>query len=228
MGRRIASTELDLKFGGSNIDLDSMAREAIQTFDLNRNPPLPAGFRDQVNADFMANKPKFIVGHSVFKNAGTEIALEGEMTFSGYKPDANFTVDIAGYDKIIESLKMAARSDSEAARYFPFVLAAQGFGKKLPDGRLEWIINAKADGSLVVNGSMLSPPIAQVQAQIRALEGVAQSADKRLAGQSSRSPPAYQCGRCRFPACHHLAVVMVFPYQKYETILLFRSNGDFP
>jgi len=105
----------------------------------------------------MANKPKFIVGHSVFKNAGTEVALEGEMTFPGYKPDANLTFDVAGYDKIIESFQVAARSDSEAARYFPFVLAAQGFAKKLPDGRLEWIINAKADGSLVVNGTMLKP-----------------------------------------------------------------------
>ena len=150
-------TELDLKFGGSNIDLDSMAREAIQTFDLNRNPPLPAGFRDQVKADFMANTPKFIVGHSVFKNAGTEIALEGEMTFPAYKPDANFTVDVAGYDKIIGILQVAARSSPEAAQYFPFVLAAQGFAKKLPDGRLEWIINAKSDGSVMVNGTMLKP-----------------------------------------------------------------------
>jgi len=150
-------TDLDLRFGGFNIDLDSMARKAIAAFDLNKNPQLPAGFRDQVNADFMANKPKFIVGHSVFKNAGTEVALEGEMTFPGYKPDANLTFDVAGYDKIIESFQVAARSDSEAARYFPFVLAAQGFAKKLPDGRLEWIINAKADGSLVVNGTMLKP-----------------------------------------------------------------------
>jgi hypothetical protein len=151
-------TELDLKFGGSNINLDSMARKAIETFDLNRNPPLPADFGDQIEADFMANTPKFIVGHSVFKNGGTEIALEGEMTFPGKKPAASFTFDVAGYDKIIESLQVAAKSDSEAAQYFTGALAIKGFAKTLPDGRLEWVINTKADGSVTVNGAMLKGP----------------------------------------------------------------------
>ncbi|BCG88016.1 hypothetical protein MesoLj113c_41260 [Mesorhizobium sp. 113-3-9] len=154
---KLLPTEFDLKFGGANIDLYSMTRKAIETFDLNKDPPLPADFGDQIKADFMANMPKFIVEHSVFKNGDTEIALQGEVTFPGNKPDADFTVDVAGYDKIVESLKVSARSESEAAQYLPFVLAAQGFAKKLPDGRLEWVIDAKSDGSVMVNGGMLKP-----------------------------------------------------------------------
>lgn len=153
----ILPTELDLKFGGSNIDLDSMARKTIATFDLGKNPPLPAGFRDQIKADFMANTPKFIVGHSLFKNGGTEIALEGEVTFPGQKPDATMTVDVAGYDKIVATLQTAAKTEPEAARYFPFALAVKGFAKTLPDGRMEWVINAKPDGSVMVNGAILKP-----------------------------------------------------------------------
>ncbi|RUY48543.1 hypothetical protein, partial [Mesorhizobium sp. M7A.F.Ca.CA.001.12.1.1] len=40
-------TDVDLNFGGANIDLDSMAKKAIEAFDLNKNPPLPAEFGEQ-------------------------------------------------------------------------------------------------------------------------------------------------------------------------------------
>lgn len=150
-------TDIDLNFGGANIDLDSMAKKAIETLDLNKNPPLPEDFGDQISADFLAKTPKAVIGHSTLKNKDIEIALEGEMTFPGEKPDASVTVDIAGYDKIVEALQTAAKTDPEAAQYFPMVLAVKGFGKMLPDGRIEWAINAKPDGSVTVNGAMLKP-----------------------------------------------------------------------
>lgn len=150
-------TDIDLSFGGANMDLDSLARKAIEAFDLDQDPPLPAGFGDTLTADFMAKGPKVVIGHSTVKNADIEIAMEGDMTFPGMKPEANLTIDIAGFDKIVESLQTAAKSEPEAAQYFPVVLAAKGFGKTLPDGRLEWVINAKADGSVTVNGAMLKP-----------------------------------------------------------------------
>lgn len=148
-------TDLDLNFGGANIDLDSMAKKTIDTLDLNNNPPLPEDFGDQISADFLAMTPKVVLGHSTVKNGNIEIALEGEMTFPGEKPDASLTVDIAGYEKIVETLQNAAKTDPEAAQYFPMVLAVKGFGKTLPDGRVEWVINAKPDGSVLVNGAML-------------------------------------------------------------------------
>ena len=131
-----------------------MAKKTIETFDLNKNPPLPEDFGDQISADFLAKTPKAVIGHSTLKNKDIEIALEGEMTFPGEKPDASMTVDIAGYDKIVEALQTAAKTDPEAAQYFPMVLAVKGFGKTLPDGRVEWVINAKPDGSVAVNGAM--------------------------------------------------------------------------
>lgn len=159
-------TDIDLNFGGADMDLDSMAKKAIEAFDLNQNPPLPAGFGDTLTADFMAKAPKVVIGHSTMRNADIEIALEGDMTFPGMKPEANLTIDIAGYDKIVESLQTAAKSEPEAAQYFPMVLAIKGFGKTLPDGRLEWVINSKADGSVTVNGAMLKPadPVANDEA----------------------------------------------------------------
>lgn len=148
-------TDIDVNFGGANIDLDSMARKTIEAFDLNQDPPLSADFGDKLTADFMAKTPKIVIGHSTMRNNDIEIALEGEVTFPGEKSDASMTVDIAGYDKIVEALQTGARTDPQAARYFPMVLAIRGFGKTLPDGRLEWVVNAKPDGSVLVNGAML-------------------------------------------------------------------------
>lgn len=150
-------TDIDLNFGGANIDLDSMAKKAIEAFDLNKNPPLSAEFGEQLKTDFMAKTPKVVIGHSTIKNKDTEIALEGEMTFPGEKPEANVTVDVAGFDKIVEGLQEAAKSEPEVAQYVPVALMVKGFGKTLTDGRMEWVVNAKPDGSVIVNGVMLKP-----------------------------------------------------------------------
>ncbi|RWH75499.1 hypothetical protein [Mesorhizobium sp.] len=151
-------TEIDLNFGGANIDLDTMAKKAIEAFDLNKQPPLSDEFGKALVADFKAKNPKVVIGHSTVKNGDIEVALEGEMTFPGEKPDATLTVDVAGYDKIVDALKAGAKSDEQMAQAFPFALAVKGFGKTLPDGRLEWMINTKADGSVAVNGAMLKGP----------------------------------------------------------------------
>ncbi|PBC11848.1 hypothetical protein [Mesorhizobium sp. WSM3859] len=151
-------TEIDLNFGGANIDLDTMAKKAIEAFDLNKEPPLSDEFGKALVADFKAKNPKVVIGHSTVRNGDIEVALEGEMTFPGEKPDATVTIDVAGYDKIVDALKEGAKSDEQMAQAFPFALAVKGFGKTLPDGRLEWVINTKADGSVAVNGAMLKGP----------------------------------------------------------------------
>lgn len=150
-------TDIDLNFGGANIDLDSMAKKAIDAFDLNQNPPLSAEFGDTLTADFLAKTPKVVIGHSTVKNANMEVAVEGEMTFPDEKPEANLKVDIGGYDKIVETLQAAAKSDPDAAQYVPMALVVKGFAKTLPDGHLEWVVNTKADGSVTVNGVMVKP-----------------------------------------------------------------------
>ncbi|MBA1144229.1 hypothetical protein [Mesorhizobium neociceri] len=150
-------TDLELNVGGANIDLDTMAKKAIEAFDLNKDPPLSDEFGNALAADFMANNPKIVLGHSIVKNGSVEVTMEGEMTFPGMKPDATMTVDVAGYDKIVQAVQAAAKTDPQAAEIFPATLAVKGFAKTLPDGRLEWVVVAKADGSIIVNGAMLKP-----------------------------------------------------------------------
>lgn len=152
-------TDLDLNFGGANIDLDTMAKKAIEAFDLNKNPPLSQEIGDGLKKEFLANGPKIVIGHSTVKGGGAEIALEGDMTFpDGEKPDANVTIDVTGYDKIVAALQEAAKTDPQASQAFTGALAIKGFAKTLPDGRIEWVINARHDGSVTVNGAMLKGP----------------------------------------------------------------------
>ena len=152
-------TDIDLNFGGANIDLDTMAKKAIEAFDLNKMPALSPEFGDELKAGFLANGPKVVIGHSTIKNGAAEIALEGDMTFpDGEKPDANVTIDVTGYDKIVASLQEAAKTDPQASQAFTGALAIKGFAKTLPDGRIEWVINARHDGSVTVNGAMLKGP----------------------------------------------------------------------
>jgi acylphosphatase len=152
-------TDIDLNFGGANIDLDTMAKKAIEAFDLNKMPALSPEFGDELKAGFLANGPKVVIGHSTIKNGAAEIALEGDMTFpDGEKPDANVTIDVTGYDKIVAALQEAAKTDPQASQAFTGALAIKGFAKTLPDGRIEWVINAKHDGSVSVNGAMLKGP----------------------------------------------------------------------
>ena len=81
------------------------------------------------------------------------------MTFpDGEKPDANVTIGVAGYDKIVAALQEAAKTDPQASQAFTGALAIKGFAKTLPDGRIEWVINARHDGSVTVNGAMLKGP----------------------------------------------------------------------
>ena len=151
-------TDIELNFGGANLDLDTMARKSIDAFDLTKEPPLPAEFGDQIGAEFLAKSPKVLIEPSVIKNKDTEIAFKGEVRFPydkpdpTKKPDVDMTVTVSGYDKIVETLQEASKTTPDASNAVAAALAMKGFAKTLPDGRIEWVVNGKSDGSVIVNG----------------------------------------------------------------------------
>jgi hypothetical protein len=157
-------TEFDLNVSGVGFNVDSMANKLIESFDLNRDPPIPDEVGDQIAAEFMANPPKVVISKSTVKNSGTEVTAEGEVTFPGGKPLADITFEVAGYDKIVEAVKQSASSQPEMSQVLAVALAAKGFAKTQPDGRLRWELVVKGDGSVSVNGVTLKGPD-QVQPQ---------------------------------------------------------------
>ena len=150
-------TELDLNFSGTNLDLDVPARKLIDALDVNQEPPVPVAVTDEIAATFMADPPKLVLSRSTIRNADTEISAEGEMTFTGGKPVMNATIEAAGFDKAVATLQAAAPTDQQVAEMLPALAMVKGFGKALPDGRLQWAVNVRADGSVFVNGTMIKP-----------------------------------------------------------------------
>jgi len=157
-------TEFDLNVSGVGFNLDGMAHKLIDNLDLNRDPPVPQEVSDQIAAEFIANPPKVVISKSTVKNADTEVSAEGEMTFPAGKPQANIAVEVAGYDKVVDAVKQSASSQPEMSQVLAVALAAKGFAKTQPDGRLRWELTVKPDGSVSVNGVTLKGPD-QVQPQ---------------------------------------------------------------
>lgn len=151
-------TDLDLNVSSVGFNLEAAARKVIDGLDLNRDPMLPDEVVGGIAADFKTSPPKVVISRSTARNADTELAVEGEVTFPAAKPEANLTVEIAGFDKMIEKLHAASKSEPKVAQYVPMALVAKGFGKALPDGRTQWVVQAKADGSVSVNGVRLKGP----------------------------------------------------------------------
>ena len=135
-----------------------MARKLIDALDLNREPPVPEEVTAAIGAEFMAKPPKVVISRSTVKGGDTEVAAEGEVTFVGGMPEANVAFEVAGYDSVIETVKQAANDQPEFGQYLAFALAAKGFAKTLPEGRLRWEFLVKADGSVNVNGVQLKGP----------------------------------------------------------------------
>lgn len=157
----LAPTDLDLNLGITNLNLEGISRKAIESMDLNMDPPLTEQVRNEIQAEFMGNMPKIIMNPSTIKNADTQFSMQGDLIFVGgntEKPEMNATIDATGYDKMVEVLQKASATDPQAQQAFPVALAVKGFGKTLPDGRLQWVVNVKADGSVMVNGGMIKGP----------------------------------------------------------------------
>ncbi|BCH20361.1 hypothetical protein [Mesorhizobium sp. L-8-3] len=130
----------------------------IDSFDLNRDAVVPDEVGAEIAADFLARPPKLVIAPSSMKNRDTQVSLAGEVTFVGTEPNADVTVDVAGFDKMFENLQAASKQAPELSQYLPMALIAKGFAKPQPDGSLRWKVVRKADGSVSINDVQLKGP----------------------------------------------------------------------
>lgn len=154
----ILPTDVTLHFGGANLNFDGPARKYIDAMDINNDPPISDAVSEEIKAEFLASNPKMTVTNTSIRNKDTEFTIVGEATFPNEKPDVTATIEASGFDKLEDALKNAAGSDPMAAQAFPAVLAAKGFAKTQADGKLQWVVEARPDGSVLVNGTMLKGP----------------------------------------------------------------------
>lgn len=151
-------TDVSLNFGVRNLNSEEPIRLLVDALDLDRQPPIPDAVGQDILAGFLGDPPVFVMERSLIRNGDIEIAMTGEMPFSLGKPNLTATIEMAGFETAASALQAAAAVDPEAQQVFPFVLAAQGLGRKLEDGRLQWNVEVNGDGSVVVNGARLKGP----------------------------------------------------------------------
>ncbi len=151
-------TDVELSFGTAGIDLDTITRGAIKEMDLNKEKPLSDEFTENTAAAFMLNPPKIVISKSLVRTVDAELTVEGEVTFATLKPQSRTTWEMAGFDKLVDRLNKASEEEPEIKNYIVFVKLAKDFGNELPDGRIQWIVDQKSDGSIQVNGNAVKGP----------------------------------------------------------------------
>jgi hypothetical protein len=151
-------TDINLNLDGVGFDFDGIVKKLVDNLDLNKTPPIPDEVGGEIAANFLAKPPKLVIAPSSVKNGDTQVSLAGEVSFVGTEPDADVTVDVAGFDKMVENLQTASKQAPELSQYLPMALIAKGFAKTQPDGSLRWKVVRKADGSVSVNSVQLKGP----------------------------------------------------------------------
>ncbi|MBZ9655689.1 hypothetical protein [Phyllobacterium lublinensis] len=151
-------TDLELAFGTEGVDLDTIARAAISDMDLNREKPFSDEFEANTAAAFMVNPPKVVIDKSLLRTADTELTVEGEISLVAMKPESRTTWEMTGFDAALERLTKASEQEPEIKDYIVFAKLAKDFGTQLPNGRIQWIVDQKADGSVSINGNPVKGP----------------------------------------------------------------------
>ncbi|MHC1549162.1 hypothetical protein [Phyllobacterium sp. K27] len=151
-------TDIELSFGAAGLDLDTVVRGGIEEMDLNKEKPISDAFAEEMGTAFMLNPPKVTISKSLVKTVDAELTVEGEVTFATLKPQSRTTWEMAGFDKLVDRLNKASEEEPEIKNYIVFAKLAKDFGNELADGRIQWIVDQKSDGSIQVNGNAVKGP----------------------------------------------------------------------
>ncbi len=151
-------TYVDFNLKVDNLDLDQPVKKAIAALDLSQDPPLPDAVGEEIAAAFQASPPRLLIQPSTLRSNLSEFTVEGAMTFPAGEPNFLGTVEARDLDKTIDALKTAAEQMPELNESILGAQMAKGMAKTLPDGRLQWLIEAKGDGSVSINGQMVKGP----------------------------------------------------------------------
>jgi hypothetical protein len=151
-------TDVELTVGTTGLDLDTVVKGAIDDMDFNRDNFLSEEFGAKTAAQFLLAPPKLVISKSLVRTADAELTVEGEVTFTGLKPESHTTWEMAGFDKVVERLNKAAETDEEVKKSVIFVKLAKDFGTQIDGGKIQWVVDQKADGSVAVNGNPVKGP----------------------------------------------------------------------
>jgi hypothetical protein len=150
--------ELTFGFAISGLDLAAPADLALREVDFRQDPPLSPEAQARVTAAFNLENMRSVLKPGSIRARDYDIAFSGAFTVQDSKPEARIAVDVGGLDQALTTLQAAAATQPELYQAVGVIQFAKGIGRPRDDGRLEWIVEAMADGSVTVNGTMLKGP----------------------------------------------------------------------
>ncbi|KQT55317.1 MULTISPECIES: hypothetical protein [unclassified Aureimonas] len=139
-------------------DIETPLKRVIAEFDLSKDPALPEETSTDLLAGLSENPPRLLIEKSRLTSRDLDLTFEGQFLFSAAQPESNVTIEAKGLDKVISTLQAEAAKDPSVNEVVGMLALAQGFAKPLPEGRSQWIVSAKSDGSVILNGNQIVAP----------------------------------------------------------------------
>lgn len=156
--RPLVPTDLTMDVVGAGVDLDTPLRILLANLDLSADKPVSDAASQEILASFEQHRPTVKFENVRLAARDYDLKVDGSMTFESDKPETRFDIVATGLDKALKSLQDAGAKDQNALQGFAFGSMAKGFGKQLPDGRTEWLIETASDGSVKINGVTIKGP----------------------------------------------------------------------
>lgn len=150
--------EIALGFAVSGADLRTPADLALAEVDFAQDPPLSPEAQARIAASFDTSRIQTRLKSSRVRAQDFDVAFSGDLRFQGEKPAASITVDATGLDRTIATLQGAAAAQPELHQAIGLLQFAKGVGRSTGTDRLEWVVDAAADGSVTVNGTTVKGP----------------------------------------------------------------------
>ncbi|MGE3246032.1 MAG: hypothetical protein AB7F96_05870 [Beijerinckiaceae bacterium] len=102
---------------------------------------------------------KVDIGPSRIKSDMLDVEFSGDIDVNIPIPKANVVVRVKGFDETVQALQPHIANDPKLQQAMLGAIAAKGFGKALPDGRIEWVIAVDPSGKATVNGFAVPIPM---------------------------------------------------------------------
>lgn len=158
--------DVSLKLKLADVDLETPAKRFIAEFDLSQDPVVPEETSAALAADFAIHPPRLVIEPSRLTSRDLDVTIEGQFTFANVQPEADVTIEAKGLETVISTLQAQAAKDPSVNETVGMLALSQGFAKRLPDGRSQWIVSTKADGSVILNGNQIVAPTPEAEEEI--------------------------------------------------------------
>lgn len=101
---------------------------------------------------------KIAIGNSRIRSDMLDVEFSGDIDVNIPVPKARIVARAKGFDETIRALQPFVEKDKKLQQAMLGMIAAKGFGKALPDGRLEWVVEVDPAGTASVNGFKVPLP----------------------------------------------------------------------